>query len=244
MENNQKIHADAVIFDKDGTLLDFDAFWVTVSRAALHDVLDQLGQDEQLAEQMLEAIGVHNGVTDIDSVLCKGTYAQIAQIVHKILQEQGCQVSFDRVHALVVDAYNKDAVYGKVKATCPHLRDILESLKQHHKKLAVITTDNPQVTAFCLHKLGIEDLFDKVYTDDGVIPTKPCPDCAEDFCRYAHLNKEDVVMVGDTMTDVDFAHGAGLHVVGVAKTAHNTEVLSHDADAVIHDLSELADILD
>ena len=43
-----------VIFDKDGTLMDFDAFWVTVSRAAVPDILQSLALDQALAEQLNE----------------------------------------------------------------------------------------------------------------------------------------------------------------------------------------------
>ena len=36
---------DAIIFDKDGTLLSFDAFWVTVTEKALADVFTALSMD-------------------------------------------------------------------------------------------------------------------------------------------------------------------------------------------------------
>jgi phosphoglycolate phosphatase-like HAD superfamily hydrolase len=58
--------AEAILFDKDGTLMDFDAFWVPVSEKAMDTVLMQLQMDRALTKSILEAIGVHNGVTDID----------------------------------------------------------------------------------------------------------------------------------------------------------------------------------
>ena len=36
---------DGIIFDKDGTLMSFDAFWVSLSVKALEDVLGQLGME-------------------------------------------------------------------------------------------------------------------------------------------------------------------------------------------------------
>ena len=66
-----------VIFDKDGTLMDFDAFWVTVSRAAVPDILQSLALDQALAEQLLAAMGVHDGTTDVRGVLSWGTYSQM-----------------------------------------------------------------------------------------------------------------------------------------------------------------------
>ena len=36
---------EAIIFDKDGTLMSFDAFWVSLSVKALEDVLGELGME-------------------------------------------------------------------------------------------------------------------------------------------------------------------------------------------------------
>ena len=50
----------------------------------MEDVLRTLGREEIPVEEFLTAFGVHDGVTDIDGVLCKGTYEQLGQIVHGI----------------------------------------------------------------------------------------------------------------------------------------------------------------
>lgn len=238
------IRAEAIIFDKDGTLIDFDAFWVSLSRVAVNDILKQLGQTEALTEEILEAFGVHDGVTDINGVLCKGTYKQMSQIVQGILLDHGCSVSDDTIEKLVLDAYNRNAQVGEVKPTCPNLCEVLQTLKSRNKRIALVTTDNMQLSVLCLEKLGVLDLFDKLYTDDGVLPVKPNPDNAFDFCAYTGLNREQVVMVGDTMTDVRFARNAGIRVIGVAKHPENRALLAEQADAVVHDVSGLLEILE
>ena len=48
----------AIIFDKDGTLLDFDKFWVPVTKTAINEILKKYGGDASLATPMLESIGV------------------------------------------------------------------------------------------------------------------------------------------------------------------------------------------
>lgn len=237
------ITAEAIIFDKDGTLIDFDAFWVSLSRVALGAILRELHQDEALIEEILTAFGVRDGVTDINGVLCKGTYQQMAQIVQEILWRHGCTVSDKVIEKMVLEAYNRHAHVGTVKPTCPNLREVLETLKSSGKKLALVTTDNPEISILCLEKLGVLDLFDKLYTDDGLLPVKPQPDNAFDFCSYTGLAKEQVLMVGDTMTDVRFARNAGIRVVGVARCEAARQVLNGQADAVISDLSELLRLL-
>lgn len=244
MTNQCKIKANAVIFDKDGTLIDFDAFWVSLSDAALKDMLKQLNQDENLTAELLDAFGVHNGVTDVNGVLCKGTYAQMAQIVHDILISHGCPVPREEIEPIMLAAYNRNFSAGDVKPTCPDLRETLETLKSQNKKLAVVTTDNRDITLFCLGQLGVAHLFDKIYTDDGVLPPKPQPDSALDFCACAGLNRENVVMVGDTMTDLSFARNAGLKMVGLAKTEENRQIFLDNADAIVRNVSDLLEILE
>lgn len=237
------MNVDAIIFDKDGTLIDFDAFWVTVSTKALEDVLRHVGREDIPVCKLLVALGVHNGVTDINGALCKGTYEEMGQIVHDILNKCGCTISCDEVVQLVIDAYNRNADSGDIKPTCPDLADVLITLKKQNKKLAVVTTDNVEITDKCLIKLGIKELFDKIYTDDGKTPTKPDPHCAIDFANLVGVKKERLVMVGDTMTDMNFAKNAGIASIGIAKTDRNRAVLEPYADVVISKISHLANII-
>lgn len=235
--------ADAIIFDKDGTLLDFDAFWVTVSIKAIEDVLTRFEQKDVPVCEILEAFGVHDGTTDMNSVLCKGTYEQLGHILYGILQQHGCDRPCDQVTEALVEAYNRNADAGDVRPTCPHLVQVLQQLKEQNKKLAVVTTDNLPITRQCLEKLGILDFFDRIYTDDGHTPTKPDPYCVFDFCEFAHVDKERVVMVGDTMTDMRFAKNAGIAVIGIAKSEQSKQILAPHADAVIEDPSRIFDVL-
>ena len=235
--------ADAIIFDKDGTLLDFDSFWVAVSRKAVQDILTELGRTDIPVCEFLAAFGVHDGVTDMDSVLCKGTYEQLGQIIHRILAGHGCHISCDEAVKRTINAFNANADAGEIKPTCPDLAEVLTTLKKQNIKLAVVTTDNEEITRRCLKKLGIENLFDKIYTDDGKTPTKPDPCCAMDFSNVTGVKKEQMIMVGDTMTDVSFARNSGIAVIGVAKTDRNRSALAPYADAVISEMSELLDIL-
>ncbi len=237
------MNVDAIIFDKDGTLIDFDAFWVSVSCKAIEEVLEKFAMDTDLLSEILEAFGVHDGVTDINGVLCKGTYEQMGEIVYTILKDHGCEASCKDVVATVLAAYNKNADAGKVMPTCVNLEEVLRDFKAQGKKLAVVTTDNAHITRKCLTALGIEDLFERIYTDDGEYPTKPDPACVYNFCELVGVGKERVIMVGDTMTDVRFAKNAGITSVALARTEEQRNILSMSADIVISEISELCELI-
>ncbi len=235
---------EGIIFDKDGTLIDFDAFWVAVSHKALDSVLLEFNMEKVDVNEILEALGVHDGVTSIDGVLCKGTYEQMGRIVYDILCKYGCKNSCEEVTEAVIAAYNESTDAGEIKPTSSVLTEVLKKLKAQGKRLAVVTTDNELITRKCLSSLGIEELFDKIYTDDGVNPTKPDPYCAFHFCKLFGIDKDSVVMVGDTVTDARFAKNAGISMIGLARSKENRGILAEHTNIVISEMSELLDILD
>ena len=237
------MNTKGIIFDKDGTLLDFDAFWVKVSVAAIREFLNEMGAKPVDVSEILTAFGIRDGRTDTNGVLCKGTYEQMGQIVYSILMKHGISVPQDVVTCRVEAAYLQNAEAGEVRPTCPDLVEVLTGLKSKGLKLAIVTTDQPHITNQCLEKLGIGRLFDRVYTDDGQTPTKPNPHCAWDFCREFGLNREQVVMVGDTLTDMSFAKNAGIMGVGLAADDRAKAELLPYADTVISALSHLFEVL-
>lgn len=112
-------------------------------------------------ETILASFGVHNGVADVDGVLCKGTYEQMGRIVYNLLCESGCDVSADTVTQHIINTYNDSVDAGDIRPTSPHLADVLYALKQQNKKLAVVTTDNESITRKCLKALKIEHFLIK-----------------------------------------------------------------------------------
>ena len=237
------MRVDGIIFDKDGTLMSFDVFWVSLSVKALEDVLGQLGMEPGLVDEILEAFGVHDGVTDINGVLCKGTYAEMGEIVYEILSAHGCDADREDVVRAVESAYSRNAEAGDVKPTCPDLVKTLAELKARGMRMAVVTTDNEPITRHCLAGLGVLQYFDVIFTDDGHTPTKPDPFCAGEFCRLYGLDKERVVMVGDTMTDVRFAKNAGITAISLAPTPEKKALLAPHTDVIIDVISELTEIV-
>ena len=233
----------AILFDKDGTLMKFDGYWVEVSRHAINDILRQIGREDIPTERLLAALGVKDGISDTDGLLCKGTYEQIGLALNAVLREYGAAVSEADSIQMTLAAYDKNADTGKVEPVCDNLREVLLSLKRSGRKLAVVTTDNALITAKCLEKLGVADVFDKVYTDDGQTPAKPDPWCAKDFLSRCGTMPQNALMVGDTMTDVRFARNAGISVIGVGEKPDGRARLVSYADAVLPDISHLADFI-
>ncbi len=234
----------AIIFDKDGTLMKFDSFWVEVSRHAVTDILRQLNRDDIPMNRLFEALGIFDNTADIDGLLCKGTYEQSALAIGEILRNFGVDISDADIIRMTVSAYNANADFGKIEPVCKNIRGVLEDLKNVGRKLAVVTTDDLQITHKCLEKLGIEDLFEKIYTDDGINPTKPNPWCASEFLNEFRIPAQNAVMVGDTMTDIHFARNAGISVIGVGESPNNRERLTPYADAVIPNISYLFDVIE
>lgn len=233
----------AIIFDKDGTLLDFDSFWVTVSEYAIKEILDTVKMQDIPVEEILSALGVKNNITDINGILCHGTYAQMAQVIYDILKKYGCDCTLDEIEKLTIETYHKNADKGIVKGTCDNICDVFVKLKNMGLKLAVVTTDAPVVTQKCLKLLEIDKFFDIVYTDDGKLPTKPDPYCIHDLCKRYALSPSDIVMVGDTMTDMNFAQNGGIKAIGVAKNKNNKTILEKHAYAVVPDISYIFDVI-
>ncbi|MBQ9730476.1 MAG: HAD family hydrolase [Clostridia bacterium] len=233
----------AVLFDKDGTLLDFDALWVPVAERAFRSVLSAYGVRETLLKELLSAIGVSGGKTAVEGLLCGGTYGQIGEAAHAVLAKVNPALKVEEVTERTVRAFHEYMESVPPTPSCKNLRGVLCALKNRGLKLAVVTSDDAVCTQKCLQGLGIEDVFDRVFTDDGVHPPKPDPYYLSAFCALEGLSPAEVAMVGDTPTDMLFARNGGARGIALAKTAENAAVLSRYTSEVLPDPSYLLEAL-
>ena len=237
------MNTKAIIFDKDGTLLDFAACWEPVARAATAEILKNLGRPDIPVEEIMQVLGFRGGVCSIEGVICYGTYALMTEKTLLALQNFDCFPTFKQLYDLTVAAYNNSIHLGEIKPTCPSLREVLKGLKNDGIILALVTLDDRECTRMCLEKLGIADLFDEVFTDDGEYPVKPHPHCINILADKYNLHKNSILMVGDTKTDLEFARIGGISAVAVAADRDNAAILTALGAKVIPDISFIRTVL-
>ena len=233
----------AIIFDKDGTLLDFDRFWVTVAENAAAYICESLNAPKTLIGKMLASVGVKDGVSDIGGALCSGTYEMISELFASVLSEAGARFDRAEFYGLTLRAFHDCSASGEIVPTCEGLSELLSYLKRRGLILALVTTDDAHITGECLRALGIDGCFAHIYCDDGVHPTKPDPYYLNRLLEAEGLTADEVMMVGDTLTDLSFAARGGTIGVGVAKTASARALLEPRAYRVIEDVSHLPELL-
>ncbi len=228
-----------IAFDKDGTLMKYNDFWMPVSKAAIKSILEKHGIEEDLTDDLMQSLDVDN---EISGMFYSGTYADYAKAFNKTFRKKGYKVSVSRSE--VSDAFSENISEGKIVPICDNMQKIFSDIKEEGIKTAVVTTDNPQITERCLKELGIYEYIDRIYADDGVHPTKPNPYYMKCFCKEFGFKTSEVMMVGDSLLDMEFAKKSKAIGFGVSRIPEKKGYLLQKANIVSWDVSYVLEGID
>ena len=229
----------AIVFDKDGTLLDFDRLWIPAATANTSSVVSFFGAGADKIDRYLRSVGVMDGYVDIRGALPRGDYRAVTENMMECLSEEGIACDYDTLYPLCNAVYSAEAKSADdIYPICEGLRESLLRLKAMGLTLAVITGDSREGALLCFDKLGISDLFDEILAYDGIHPPKPDRYYMDYFCNKFGFSPSEVLMVGDTETDMVFALNSGAYPLGVGKTESNRAHLkSVGARDALYDVS-------
>jgi phosphoglycolate phosphatase len=225
-----------VLFDKDGTLLDYFPTWLPINRAA---ALAAAGGDLALSHLLLRAAG-HDPDTDrvqAGTALVAGTAEDVARLWLPLVGG-----------ALGTLTETLDAVFTaearRHAVAVPGLRAALEAQRAAGRALGVATSDSAAACRATLEALDVVALFSFTCGWDSGHGTKPGPGMVHAFCRATGIPAAEVAVVGDSLHDLHMgrAAGAGRCIAVLTGPATRAELAPH-ADAVIRDLRDLADVL-
>ncbi|MHB2266244.1 HAD family hydrolase [Aliihoeflea sp. PC F10.4] len=214
----------AILFDKDGTLVDFNATWFAVADRL---AMEAAGGDRAGANALLERTGYDfaSGRFRADSVFAAGTNAEIVDMWYP---DADVSERRERIgHFDVVTASE-----GTARAVpLPGVLDALATLHRQGMRLAVATNDSTQGAERTLVTLGVSQLFEAAYGYDAVANPKPAPDVIIAFSDMTGLKPSEIAMVGDNNHDMETgrAAGAGLRVAVLSGTGTRAtlEPLAH-----------------
>lgn len=228
-----------IIFDKDGTLIKFDDFWRPVTEKAVMHILRETKMPAELKEEMMSAAGLDKG---INGLICRGTYSQMAEEFEKVLKKYRKDIG--KLEKLTVEAFTRSMPAGKIVPACIDIQGLLKELKKCGRRIFLVTTDCGEITKKCLKEMAIEEYFDEIFTDDGGGCSKPDPYYINKITDKYALKKSELIMVGDTVTDMEFAANGGIKAVGVAAAEREKRILGRYTDIVIDNISYLTKIFD
>jgi len=187
-----------IIFDLDGTLVD--------SAAEIHEAAVAVARAHGLSIPSLDYIRTMTGSPP-----------------RLFFLDHGCEEA--EVEARVAEFRAHLAAHaGDPACVFPDVIPVLEHLQQRAIRLSLATTKPSELAASLLERYGLAPYFAHIQGTDLPLQHKPHPDILHACIKKAPPGM--VVMVGDTLFDVEAAHNAGIDSIAVCSGAHSPEQLA------------------
>lgn len=228
---------DLVVFDKDGTLLDFEAMWggwaaelgrrleAATKRPVAGDVFAAIGFDP-VSEHVRPG-----------SPLAIATMDQLEEVVAAVIRRWCPNVAAAR-RAVETAWFEPDPVATAVPTA--DLGGLFEALVASGRRIAVATTDDRAPTEATLRALDLRRFVSALACGDDGVGVKPDPAMVLAVCRALGAEPARTAVVGDTPADLAMGRSAGLgRVVGVLTGVGSREDLEPLADALLESVGEL-----
>ncbi len=222
----------AVLFDKDGTLCDFDATWGAWAKARI----SAMARERAHAQALAAAIGfdLRCGAFDPASPVIAGTVAEVADLLLPYLPGR------DRT-ALIAEL-EREARQVPLAEPVP-LRELMAELRATGLRLGICTNDAETTARNQAERAGISAQFDQIIGYDSGHGAKPDPEPLLAFADLVGVVPAAVVMVGDSLHDLHAARAAGMRAVGVLTGPARADELTPMAEVILPDIGALPDWL-
>jgi phosphoglycolate phosphatase len=223
----------AILFDKDGTLLDFEKTWLPLLRQLAAEAAKG---DAALAAVLLDAGGLESGTGKVrsGSIMGAGTTDLIVRLWYPKLRGAAFDAKVEKID-------RQFAAHGR---SCSVPIDgaavVLDLLAARGFVMGVATNDTTAAAIGALEATGMIRNLPHVFGYDSVPTPKPAADMVLAFCAAARVEPSETVVVGDNAHDLIMAKSAGA-ALAIGVTSGNSRVadLAPLADAVLKSIRDL-----
>ena len=225
-----------ILFDKDGTLLDYHSSWSEINEKAA--AFAAAGQSK--LQQKLLRVGGMNPVTKItqaDSALAAGNTLDIC----KLWIKAGSPIQIDMLRI------GLDRIFIEAARHCkpaPKLKKTIIQLVGQGYLLGVASSDSEAAIDLFLTSQGLTSKFDFIAGYDSGFGHKPNSGMLLGFCNAMNLLPEEVAVVGDNTHDLQMARtgGAGLGI-GVLTGTGCKDTLRPLSDFICESIADVSALL-
>ena len=228
---------DLVVFDKDGTLIEFDAMWAGWAVDLATNLERSARRRVDVALFAMLGFDPASGRVLPNGGLAATPMARLRERTRELLVSAGLTDS-------AADLALRDAWHAPDPVALAHpladLVGLFGRLRSAGRHVAVATSDDRDPTERTLAALGLTDAIDAVVCADDGLPVKPAPDMVLRLCARLGVEPGRTAVVGDSVADLEMGRraGAGL-VVGVLTGVGDAAHLAPVADLVVASVADL-----
>jgi phosphoglycolate phosphatase len=228
---------DLVVFDKDGTLIEFDAMWGGWAAELGENLERDAGIPIRDALYQMLDVDPLTGRVRAGGTLAATPMARLREQTGDLLIAVGLDGEAAE-RALVRAWHPPDPV--RLAHPLADLGDLFGRLRVSGRRIAVATSDDREPTERTLAALGLTETIDVLVCADDGLPVKPAPDMVLDICSRSGVVPGRTAVIGDSVADVEMGRraGAGL-VIGVLTGVDDADHLGRHADIVIGSIADL-----
>jgi len=225
----------AILFDKDGVLVNFQQTYGIATREIMARLSDG---DNRVLDNLADDIGFELASNHIDplSPLVGGCAQDICAVWAHVLNRPN-----DRAFQVKIDAMFKVLTEANV-VLIEGVATVLAALEPDYH-MGIATNDTEACATAQLTFADVIKHFGFLSGYDSGHGPKPGTGMATAFMQEFELSPHEVVMVGDSAHDMHFARDAGMLAIGVATGPLSADELEKRADVMLLKLDELPGFL-
>ena len=218
MADEKRLNAEAILFDFEGTLVDFQ--WQL--SAAIAETLEMLWQMGFAPERILSR-----------------KYSTLLSEAMQAAAEIGLSPEQVRKRiGEIYDRYDEDALTRWTLR--PFVLESLIAIKAKGIRTALVSNLGGKTLTAALSKFCLTNYFDIVLSRSDVNNLKPSPDGLHLALAKLGVSKDASVFIGDSLDDVNAAKAAGIRVVIITAGENATEeIQAAQPDQMIRCYKEL-----
>jgi len=227
-------HIKGLLFDKDGTLIDFNRSWLPPMKAAARLVAEHAGEPALASELLID--GGYIPALDSwqqDSIIAYETSEAMLESWGRMTSKTLIETLTPQIQSIVHEAlYHAVPVVNDIKP-------LLSGLATNYV-LGVASMDDEINVKRTLSGLDLHDDIQFYCGSDSGFGHKPGGGMVEAFCTHTGFNPEQIAVIGDSTHDLRMAKAAGAVAIGVLSGASSEQTLSADADYLFADIGVLS----
>lgn len=211
-----------IIFDFDGTIADSKQCSILATQSAFKEL--------DLDIPTVEAIEYYMGIP----------------IEQSFLNMASAKIDEKRFQQLLYSFRNYNKAY---ESTClklfPDMKETLKELVGRGHSCFIVTSKKTEVLKRNLDLLKIDSYFLDIVGSDKVSHYKPHPDGINRIVETYGLNKNECIMIGDAIFDIQMGKAAGCSTCGVLWGSHSKDMMSkEEPEHIIDSVKELLHIVE